>query len=123
LQTDSTLEQLEAQQEKQERELLKHNIKVGKALEKLKKDPNFKLVFLELFIKHGKNLLWENTKYLTEEQLKGRGSEKNLEILEAIKGQIKSRIDFEGFIDTVENDYENSVAELEEQESENRKED
>jgi len=120
LQTDSTLEQLEAQQEKQERELLKHNIKVGKALEKLKKDPNFKLVFLELFIKHGKNLLWENTKYLTEEQLKGRGSEKNLEILEAIKGQIKSRIDFEGFLDTIENDYENSVAELEEQEAESK---
>jgi len=119
--TDSTLEQLELQQEKQERELLNHNIKVGKALEELKKEANFKLVFMSLFLEQGKSILWDNTKHLTEEQLKGRGSDKNLEVLEAIKGQIKSRLDLEGFMDTIEHDYENSILELEEQEAERKK--
>ena len=114
----TTTEQLELQQEKETREKLKLDISLGKDLEKLRKNRAFKNVVENMFIKQGKSILWQNIQILTEEQLKGRGSDKNLEIIEAIKGQVKSRLDFEGFMDTVENDYAMALEEQAEMERE-----
>ena len=110
------IEQLEIEQAKQEMEILKQSIQAGKDLEKLRKTPEFKRLFDGMFIKLGGDILWQNIRNLTEEQMKGRGSEKNLEVIKMMEGQIKSRVDFQGFLDTVENDYLNAVAEQEEQE-------
>ena len=107
-----TDEQLDIKEAKQAREMLLNNIKMGKNLEKLKKLPEFKELILDMFIENGKSILWDNIKYLSEEQLRGRGSDRNEELIEAMKGQVKARLDLEGFMDTVESDY---IMALEEQ--------
>ncbi len=107
-----TDEQLEAKELTEIREGLDNAIAIGKSLEALKGNPHFKVVFEELFLKNGLSILWENTRHLTEEQLKGRGNDRNLEVLEMLKGQIKTRLDFDGFMDTIENDYSLAVEEL-----------
>ena len=109
-----TDEQLEIKEEQQAKEVLRQNLELGRALEKLKKNPDFKLVIEGTFLKIGKSILWQNIQHLSEEEMKGRGSERNLELIEAIKGQVKSRLDFEGFMDTVEADYEGSLEEVDE---------
>ena len=107
-------EQLEIQAEAQAQEVMRKNLELGRALAKLRKNPDFKLVIEDTFLSLGKDILWQNITYLTEEELKNRGSEKNRELIEAIKGQVKSRLDLEGFFDTVDSDYENSLEEVEE---------
>jgi len=113
-------EQLEIKRANEEKEIIRHAIQAGKDLEQLRKSPAFKRLFLGIFLDMGKDILWQNIQRLTEEQMKGRGNDKNLEIIELIKGQVKSRLDFEGFMDTVEADYENALIELEEQEAESK---
>lgn len=110
-------EQLEIAQAAQERKLIKDAIRHGKDLETLRKNPAFQRVFEGLYVEFGKKILWENIMHLTEGQMIGRGNDKNLEMIEAIKGQVKSRLDFQGFMDTVENDYANAL-EMEEDEDE-----
>lgn len=103
---------LEAAENKKIREKLAYDIQMGKDLAALKKNPAFKAVFLGVFLGNGKAILWENIKHLTEEQMKGKGNDRNLEVIRALEGQVKTRLDFEGFIDTVENDYNNAAEEL-----------
>jgi len=105
-------EQLEANEEKAIREKIRLSIRLGKNLEKLQKTPEFKAVFNEVFLKDGLEILWQNIRHLEEEQMKGRGNDKNLEIITLIKGQVKTRLDFKGFLDTVEDDRLNAEAEL-----------
>ncbi len=108
------------QQEREEavavQEKIDYDIRVGKILARLRTNPDFKELVEEIFIKQGKKILWENVVHLTEVQLTDRGSDRNLEVIEAIKGQVKSRLDFEGFMDTVEYDAEAAKQELIEQE-------
>lgn len=113
-----TTEQLEYSEKKAVIEKLKNEVKFGKHLEKLRKMPEFQELILDLFLTNGKNILWENIRYLTEGQMKGLGSDKNLEMIEKIKGQVQSRVDLEGFFDTVEHDAENAKEELTEMEKE-----
>ena len=109
---NQTTEQLEEAEQRQIVKQLQESIKLGESLQELKKNKHFKKVFLEVFMDMGKNILWENVRHLKEEQLKGRGSDKNLEVLALIEGQIKTRLDFEGFMDTVENDANNAIESL-----------
>ena len=106
------------QEEAQIRDDLKVAIDIGKALKKLRTSPDYKLVFDEVFIQKGLDILWQNTRNLTEGQLTSRGSDKNQEVLGLIQGQIKSRLDFKGFIGTVESDYESAVETLAEMDAE-----
>jgi len=109
---EQTTEQLEQAEQRQIVKQLEESIKLGKSLNELKASKHFKKVFMETFLDMGKNILWENIRHLKEEQLKGRGSDKNLEVLTLIEGQVKSRLDFEGFMDTVENDAINAMESL-----------
>ena len=111
---NQTTEQLEQSEQRQIVKELEQSIKLGESLIELKASKPFKKVFMEVFLNMGKNILWENIRHLKEEQLKGRGSDKNLEILTLIEGQVKTRLDFEGFMDTVENDANNAIEELRE---------
>ena len=119
---DKPTEQLEAEEQREIQKQLDASVRLGQALQELRADKKFKLVFEEMFLKNGLNILWENTRHLTEEQLKGRGSDKNLEILELLKAQIKSRLDFQGFMDTVEADAINAVEEIRERNAESNEE-
>jgi len=111
-------EQLEANEERAIREKIRLSIRLGKDLEKLRKTPEFKTVFDDTFVKTGLDILWQNVRHLEEEQLRGRGNDKNVEIVDLIKGQIKTRLDFQGFIDTIEDDKLNAEAELAEMDKE-----
>lgn len=109
---------LEREEAKTIRLKLNHDIQIGKGLKQLRVHPAFKAIFLELFLANGKQILWENIKHLTEEQMKGRGSDRNLNVLEELRNQVGTRVDFEGFLDTIENDYKNAIEDLEEIERE-----
>jgi len=108
----------EARREQEVQQMIKQSIQAGKDLEKLKKSPAWKRLVEGLFLQQGLDILWQNLRHLKEEQMKGRGNDRNLEVIEMIEGQVKSRLDFQGFLDTVENDYENALEELEAQEKE-----
>ncbi len=108
----------EARREKEVQQMIKQSIQAGKDLEKLKKSPAWKRLVEGLFLTQGMEILWQNLRHLKEEQMKGRGNDRNLQVIEMIEGQVKTRLDFQGFLDTVENDYESALAELEEQEKE-----
>lgn len=107
-----TQEQLEKLEAKEIREKLNTEIQRGKELERLKKNPGFKALFLELFIEQGKSILWENIKHLTEGQMLGKGSDRNLEVIKELKQQVRSRLDLDGFINAIENDAKNAATEL-----------
>ncbi len=114
--TPEEIEQQEREEAVAVQEKIDYDIRVGKILARLRGNPDFKELVEEIFIKQGKKILWENVVHLTEVQLTDRGSDRNLEVIEAIKGQVKSRLDFEGFMDTVEYDAEAAKQELIEQE-------
>lgn len=105
-------------EQKEIRESLNYQVKLGKALDKLRNDNNFKLVFETVFLKEGLDILWQNTRNLKEAQLIGQGSDKNLEILAMLESQVKTRLDFRGFMDTIEHDKENAESELYEMDQE-----
>jgi len=109
-----TTEQMEAREEKQIREDARHSIQLGKDLEKLRKSPEFKRVFDETFVTLGKKVLWENTQHLSEEQMKGRGSDRNVETIGLINKQIEARVHYEGFLDTIEHDFEMATEAIQE---------
>jgi len=108
-------EQLEIEEQRQAKAIIRNSIQAGKDLDKLRKTPEFQRLIEVMFIQQGKDILWQNTIHLTEEQLKGRGNDNNLKMIEALKGQVKSRLDLEGFFDTVESDYLNAIEEIDEQ--------
>lgn len=112
-QEELTTEQLEKQEEKEIREKLNAEIQRGIDMERLKNNPAFKSIFLELFLAQGKSILWENIKHLTEGQMIGKGSDKNLQVIEELKRQVHVRLDLEGFINAVENDAATAKRELE----------
>ena len=91
---------------------LQHAVKLGKSLQKLRVNPDFKDLIEVVFLGDGLDILWQNIRNLRQEELKGRGSERNLNILEMLDSQVKSRLDFQGFMDTIENDHENAIEEL-----------
>ena len=117
-----TTEQLEIARAEEEKKIVKQSIQAGKDLIKLRKDPAFKRLFEGLFIKSGREILWDNLQHLIEGQLQGRGSDQNLAMIEKLKGQVKSRLDLETFMNTVEYDYDNVLAEIEEQEADAKRE-
>ncbi len=94
------------------REELKTALDIGNALARMKKSPDFIVVFDKVFIDQGLEILWQNIRNLTEGQMIGRGSDQNEKIIKMVEGQIKTRLDFKGFLDTVENDRENAVVTL-----------
>ena len=96
------------------REDLTTAVNMGNALAKLRKTPEFKMVFDEVFLEKGLEILWQNIRRLEEGQMVGRGSDKNKEVIGMIKGQVKTRLDLIGFLDTVENDRQGAVESLEE---------
>ena len=109
---EQTLEQAEQAAQQQIAKQLEQSVKLGRSLQELKKNKAFKAVFEEVFLTNGLDILWQNVRHLKEEQLKGRGSEKNIEVLALLEGQIKSRLDMQGFMDTVEVDANNAIEEL-----------
>ena len=113
-QPELTDEQLDAQI----REDLAVSIELGKAFSKLRTSPEYKRIFDEVYLKNGLDVLWQNTRHLTEGQMIGRGSDKNQQTIDLINGQVKSRLDFKGFIDTIESDYESAVDTLAEMDAE-----
>ena len=94
------------------REELKTALDIGNALARMKKSPDFIVVFDKVFIDQGLEILWQNIRNLTEGQMIGRGSDQNEKVIKLVEGQIKTRLDFKGFLDTVENDRENAVVTL-----------
>ena len=119
-QPEKTTEQLEQEQQREITKQLETSVKFGNYLRELRQDKRFKAIFEKLFLDDGLRILWENTRHLKEEQLKGRGSETNQDILKAIEGQIKSRLDFAGFLDTVLDDAQNAAEELQEMKEETK---
>jgi len=117
----------QALEQKEHREMLKainSSIKTGKALEKLRKTPEFKELFDELFLTTGAKYLWDNIRHIEEEQMKARVPQEQLEkgliLLGKLKDQIHGRLIFESFLDTVEHDYENAKESLVELEAEEK---
>ena len=111
-----TREMTDAELKAEDKEIragLKNSIELGKDLIKLRGNIAFQNVVENVFIKVGLDILWENIRHLEEEQMKGRGSDKNLEIIKMLKEKVASRLDFDGFMDTLENDYANAHEELE----------
>ncbi len=114
--TPAEIEQQEREEAIAIQEKIDYDIRIGKILARLRTNPDFKELIEKIFIEQGKKILWENVVHLTEVQLTDRGNDKNLEIIEAIKGQVKSRLDFEGFMDTIEYDADAAKQEPVEQE-------
>jgi len=120
-----TTEQLEAREEKNIRENARLSIQLGKDLAKLRKMPEFKRVFDETFLETGKKILWENVQHLSEEQMKGRGNDRNVEMIDLLSKQIEARVHYQGFLDTIEHDFEmatEAIQELEHRAKEAEKE-
>ena len=106
------------QEEAQIREDLGVSIELGRAFSKMRSTPEYKRIFDEVYLRDGLDVLWQNTRNLTEGQLVGRGSNKNQEVIDLIKGQIKSRLDFKNFTETIESDFESAVETLAEMDEE-----
>lgn len=111
-QEELTQEQLEMQEAKEIREKLNEQILMGKEMERLKVNPAFKKLFTDLFLETGNKILWENIKHLSEGQMMGKGSDRNLEVLEELKKQVHARLIVDAFINTVEHDADNAAEEL-----------
>ena len=76
---DMTEEEFDKEQARQIRERLNEDIRIGKALAKLRKMPEFKEVFDELNVTTGKKFLWENVIHVEEELMKKHREETELE--------------------------------------------
>ncbi len=111
---EQTTEQMEQAERREITKQLEQSIKLGEQLQTLRATKEFKAVFQEIFLETGLDVLWQNVRHLKEEQLKGRGSDKNEEIIGLMEGQIKTRLDFAGFLDTVDNDANNAIENLRE---------
>jgi len=111
---EQTTEQMEQAERKEIIKQLEQSIKLGGQLQTLRATKEFKAVFQEIFLETGLDVLWQNVRHLKEEQLKGRGSDKNEEVIGLMEGQIKTRLDFAGFLDTVDNDANNAIENLRE---------
>ena len=124
--TDQQAEALEIKERNEIRKAIKISIKMGKALEKLKKNPDFKEIFLELYVKTGKEYLWENINNIAEEQMIKRVPQEQLDrgmiLKEKLEKQVHGRLIFVSFLDTIEHDYENAVEALAEMDAEANKE-
>ncbi len=111
---EQTTEQMEQAERREITKQLEQSIKLGEQLQTLRATKEFKAVFQEIFLETGLDVLWQNVRHLKEEQLKGRGSDKNEEIIGLMEGQIKTRLDFAGFLDTVDNDANTAIENLRE---------
>ncbi len=105
------------------REDLKTALDIGNALARMRKTHDFIAVFDKVFVEKGLEILWQNIRNLSEGQMIGRGSDQNEKVIGLIEGQVKTRLDFKGFLDTVENDRENAVAALAEMDAEDEERD
>lgn len=103
----------ELEYQRQVTEQLNNDIRLGKDLAKLRKLPEFKRVFDQLFITNGKKFLWENIIHIEEEQMMKRREKAELDrgvkTLAGLKRQVDARLVFEAFLNTIEYDYENAV--------------
>ncbi len=105
------------------REDLKTALDIGNALARMRKTHDFITVFDKVFVDQGLEILWQNIRNLSEGQMIGRGSDQNEKVIGLLEGQVKTRLDFKGFLDTVENDRENAVAALVEMDAEDEERD
>lgn len=123
MQTDSKTEQLEAMEQKAIEETIRHSIKAGESLERLEKNKDFKFIINEMFLKGGQDVLWENIKNYKIGLMRGNVRDKQLkenaeEMVIEMESQIKSRLDFEAFIQMIKGDHESALIERAEQKAE-----
>lgn len=91
---------------------LENSVKLGRALQELKKSKEFQDVIESTYLDKGLDILWDNTRRLKEAQLTERGSERNQEMIELIERQIQARLTLRNFFDTIMNDANNAAEEL-----------
>ena len=117
---DRTAEELKAEREelKAITKALKDDIKLGEDFAVLSQMPEFNRVFKKLYYDDGRKFLWENINHIEEEIMKKARDEAELERgkknLVGLRRQVDARLVFKSFCDTIEFDYENAKANLEE---------
>jgi hypothetical protein len=90
-----------------------NNIELGKSLERLKKNRDFKKIIDKIFFEDGKKALWANIQAYEEAEMLNKGSVK-VENIDAFKGELEARLRFERFLTHVSNEAESAVVGLEE---------
>lgn len=85
---------------------------MAKALDNLKKDRDFLKVIDGLFLKQGKEALWENIRHFEELNLQSF-DERRAKTIESLKRKVGSRLDLEEFFDLIESDGETALDETE----------
>lgn len=93
-------------------EVCNKNIELGNHLKRLTKNPDFKKLISGVFISDGKKYLWENIVVMEEQELKDKGTTRT-ENIGRMKIEIQARLIFERFIDSVKNDADMAVDQLE----------
>lgn len=93
-------------------EVCNKNIELGNHLKRLSKNPDFKKLISGVFISDGKKYLWENIITLEEQELKDKGTTRT-ENIGRMKIEIQARLIFDRFLDSVKNDADMAVDQLE----------
>ena len=93
-------------------EVCNKNIELGNHLKRLVKNPDFKKLINGVFISDGKKYLWENIIALEEQELKDKGTTRT-ENISRMKIEVQARLIFERFIDSVKNDADMAIDQLE----------
>jgi len=106
------IELTEAEAEKAITKELETAVRYGKIFQELEKQKGFKELVVDAFIDNGLDILWENKRRLGEAQMMGKGSEKNLEIMEMLDKEISARLTLRRFFDRVMEDANIAAEEL-----------
>lgn len=93
-------------------EVCNKNIELGNHLKRLSKNPDFKKLISGVFISDGKKYLWENIMAMEEQELKDKGTTRT-ENIGRMKIEIQARLIFDRFLDSVKNDADMAVDQLE----------
>lgn len=102
------LEQNEVEQIEALRKTLERNIKQGRALEKLRKNREFKELISTIFIEQGKKYLWENIRAYEELELIEKGSTR-ADNISKMKTEVQARLIFERFLEQIKFDAEDAA--------------
>lgn len=108
---DETLKNIEELIAEQHR-----HIELNDKIEQLKKNKNFKTIIEEVFLKQGKEYLWENIKSHEEMELLDKGSTREGNIA-MFKKELQARLIFERFLNSFAGDAEHARETIEEAEA------
>lgn len=103
--TELTEAELILTQEQEAKLDIQEKLDMARKMDNLSKDRDFIDVFTNLYIEQGKQVLWENIRHLEELNLKSF-NEGRAKTIEKLKGEVKSRLDLESFIDLIISDGE-----------------